>query len=139
MNLVFNGVGATITLATAIVAVVSFVIARRSRKEAAEAQRRADAARAVAEQATENEARTFGYLDRALRVVQQQTSRAEPLLDWEKELLAPQETAEELEDQPAPTDDAFNSNERPTTIRDTEGPDTIEKILADMKRDAKER
>jgi len=60
-NLVFNGIGAVITLLGAIIAVISFFIARASKKAAAAAEARALAAQQA-------EARTRGFLGRALRL-----------------------------------------------------------------------
>lgn len=147
LNLIFNGIGATITLATAIVAVAGFVIARRSERAAAEAQRRADEAGAVADQATRNEARTYGYLERALRVVQRRTTPEPPLLDVEEEFVESPETDEERAARIEHAREAFAKKaaqdggweDWPEGIRGAEGPDSIETILADMERESRDR
>lgn len=62
-NLAFNGVGATITLLTAAVAVVSFFVARSSKRAAERAEARAKSAE-------EAEARTAGHLARTVEMLE---------------------------------------------------------------------
>lgn len=158
-NLIFNGIGATITLATALIAVWGFVTARRSKRAAAEAKRRADAAQAAAdeanttaERAKRNEARTYQSLKRALQVVGRKPPLdAEPLMDFEKELLESSETEEErAERMQAIQADFVRRTEQYGSSKwiddilqesdsRAEQPDTIEKILADMEREEDDR
>lgn len=62
-NLAFNGIGATITLLTAVIAVISFVVAQSSKKAAEAAEKRAQAAQ-------ESEARTAGHLARTVEMLE---------------------------------------------------------------------
>ncbi|GAA1643127.1 hypothetical protein [Microbacterium flavum] len=109
-NLTFNGIGAAITLATGLIAVAGFVIARRSTRAAAEAKRLADAAQAAAdvaaadaERAQRNEARTFDNLQRTLRYIQRHEVPTEEYPaeeypdDWEREILENTEDEDERE------------------------------------------
>ncbi|WP_282836653.1 hypothetical protein [Microbacterium flavum] len=109
-NLTFNGIGAAITLATGLIAVAGFVIARRSTRAAAEAKRLADAAQAAAdvaaadaERAQRNEARTFDNLQRTLRYIQRHELPTEEYPaeeypdDWEREILENTEDEDERE------------------------------------------
>lgn len=154
-NLVFNGIGATITLATALVAVWGFVTAQRSKRAAAEAKRLADAAQAAAdeahataERARRNEARTYTSLKRALRVVGRTPPvDGEALMDFEKELLESTETEEERAERLREIEEDFvriiardsGSRRIDDILEGADDRDTIERILADMEREEDDR